>query len=75
MLIQEDRDHIDEDAKEEQEELLQKQTKSDQMEQKLSVQNQSDNQVNHAQKQIQKILKENHLVNEDLKGIEINLNF
>ena len=37
--------------------------------------NQSDNQVNHAQKQIQKILKENHLVNEDLKGIEIDLNF
>lgn len=100
MLIQEGRDNIDEDAKEEQEkaekaqeekkqektddakekrkeqeELLKKQTRSDQMEQKLSMQNQSDNQVNHAQKQIQKILKENHLVNEDLKGIEIDLNF
>ena len=31
--------------------------------------------MDEAQKNIQKILKEKNLVNEDLKGIEIDLNF
>ena len=31
--------------------------------------------MDEAQKNIQKILKEENLVNEDLKGIEIDLNF
>ena len=35
----------------------------------------TDSQVEEAQKSIQKLLEENHLINEDIKGIEIDLRF
>lgn len=59
----------------EQEEILRGEQQSDQMELDLSLKNQTNSPVNDAQKQIQKILKDNKLINEDLKGIEIDFNF
>ena len=41
----------------------------------FSRKNQTNSPVSDAQKQIQKILKDNKLINEDLKGIEIDFNF
>lgn len=43
--------------------------------QDVSMQKQNTSKMDEAQKNIQKILKEKNLVNEDLKGIEIDLNF
>ena len=41
----------------------------------LGAEKKSVDHVEEAQKQINKILKDNNLVNDDLKGIEIDLNF
>ncbi len=41
----------------------------------ISLHKQSSDYVEEAQKNIQKILKENNLINEDLKGIKIDFNF
>ena len=51
------------------------QQNADQLEQDVSMQKQNTSKMDEAQKNIQKILKEKNLVNEDLKGIEIDLNF
>lgn len=77
------------DEKEEKEERLEKQKEQrkeqeeilhageDAAELKMDVQAEkmTDSQVQEAQKSIQKILTENHLINEDIKGIEIDLRF
>lgn len=47
----------------------------DKMEMDVSMQKQSNDSVKEAQKNIQRILKENNLINEDLKGIEIDFDF
>ena len=41
----------------------------------MQLQKSSDSQMDEAQKQVNKILKDNNLMNEDIKGIEIDLNF
>lgn len=48
---------------------------TDKMEMDVSMQKQSNDSVKEAQKNIQRILEENNLINEDLKGIEIDFNF
>ena len=58
-----------------QEEIIEGQQNADQLEQDVSMQKQNISKMDEAQKNIQKILKEKNLVNEDLKGIEIDLNF
>jgi hypothetical protein len=58
-----------------QEEILEGQQSADELEQDVSMQKQNLSKMDEAQKNIQKILKEKNLVNEDLKGIEIDLNF
>ena len=58
-----------------QEEIIEGQQNADQLEQDVSMQKQNTSKMDEAQKNIQKILKEKNLVNEDLKGIEIDLNF
>ena len=58
-----------------QEEIIEGQQSADELEQDVSMQKQNLSKMDEAQKNIQKILKEKNLVNEDLKGIEIDLNF
>ena len=74
----EEQDKQIEEAKEKrknQEEIIEGQQNADQLEQDVSMQKQNTSKIDEAQKNIQKILKEKNLVNEDLKGIEIDLNF
>lgn len=61
--------------KEEQEEILKGVAESDKMDQQAVLQQQTTTNVAQAQKNIQKLVQENNLVNEDLKGIEIDFNF
>lgn len=63
------------EKRKEQEEMIEGEQDARQLEQDMSLQKQSVSQMDEAQKSLQKILKENHLINEDLKGIEIDLNF
>ncbi len=58
-----------------QEEIIKGELKSDKLEMEASFKQQSTGEMEHAQKNIQKILKENNLINEDLKGIEIDFGF
>lgn len=64
MLVQDGKDNIDEKTKEEQEEQEKVKEEKEEKQEKVDE-----------QKQIQKILKDNKLINEDLKGIEIDFNF
>ena len=59
----------------EQEEILSKDADADKLEHNLSLQKQTDNNITDVQKNIQRMIKEKGLVNEDIKGIEIDLNF
>lgn len=61
--------------REEQEEMIDGELKADRMEMEVSMKQQSVSHMETAQKNIQKIMKENNLVNEDLKGIEIDFGF
>lgn len=56
-------------------EIVKGDLEADKMEADVSMQKQSNDSVKEAQKNIQRILKENNLINEDLKGIEIDFNF
>lgn len=58
-----------------QEEIIEGELKSDKLEMEASLKQQGTGEMEHAQKNIQKILKENKLINEDLKGIEIDFGF
>lgn len=74
----EEQDEQIEESKEnrrEQEELIEGQLDMEQLKQTISAENQTVSQTTEAQKAIQNILEENHLVSEDIKGIEIDLNF
>ena len=55
--------------------ILSKDADADKLEQNLSLQKQTDNNITDVQKNIQRMIKEKGLVNEDIKGIEIDLNF
>lgn len=63
------------EKREEQEKIIEGQLESDKLELDYSIQNQNMDRVEEVQKNISKLLNENYLVNEDLKGIEIDLNF
>lgn len=63
------------EKREEQEELIKEAQDAEQLERDAALQKQSAVYVVEAQKNIQRILKENNLINEDLKGIEIDFNF
>lgn len=75
---QEEREEWIEEAKEarkEQEELIKGAIEADSLDISKTIQKQASNNMEEVQKKIQKILKQNNLVNEDLKGIEIDFNF
>jgi len=57
------------------EKIVEKSMEADQLQNDVTTQRNTPSQVVEAQKSISKILKDNNLVNEDLKGIEIDLNF
>lgn len=68
---------VSEKKKEEQEqkEIIKAQSEAESMEQNYRLQQHSVDNVSEVQKQIQKIMSDNNLINEDLKGIQIDLDF
>ena len=87
MLIQDAVDNIDEKQEEEQKKAEEAQEKrdeqqiiegaveADKLEADVTVDQTGTSKLEEAQQHIQTILKKNNLVNEDLKGIKIDLNF
>lgn len=74
----EEQDERLEEAKEnrkEQEELINNAVKADQIEMNTSVKQTNTSNVQEALKTIQKVLEENDLLDDDLKGIKIDFNF
>jgi hypothetical protein len=73
----EQQERIDEAKQErkEQEELIKGQAEADSVQQDLSLQRKTTNNVEAAQQNIRNILKDNNLLAEDLKGIKIDFNF
>lgn len=63
------------EERKEQEEILDAGDKADKMKLDVRADKTTDSQVEEAQKSIQKILEENNMINEDIKGIEIDLRF
>lgn len=74
----EEQDEALEKAKDErlaEEELIQGELEADKLKHGIANRRINDSRIEEAQKGIQKILEENHLINEDIKGIEIDFNF
>ena len=63
------------EERKEQKEFLEKQEEVEKLEHKITTNRQSDTNVAKAQNEIRRILEENNMINEDLKGIDIDLNF
>lgn len=61
--------------REEQEELIKNGNEAEKLEQAVQTDAKKTDHFDAAQIQVKELLKENHLINEDLKGIEIDLNF
>lgn len=74
---EEQQERIDKSKEErkDQKEIIEGELKSDKLEMEASFKQQGTGEMEQAQKSIQKILKENKLINEDLKGIEIDFGF
>ena len=60
---------------EEQKEIIEEASEAAKLEQNISVKTQDTSAVAEAQKSIDKILKDNNLISDDIKGIEIDLGF
>ena len=63
------------EQRKDQEEILDAGEKADKMRLDVRSEKITDSQVEEAQRSIHKLLEENHLINEDIKGIEIDLRF
>lgn len=74
---EEQQEKIDEKRKErkEQEEIIEGHAEADKLEMNASVKGNDIDHVTEAQKQIVRIMKDNKMLNEDIKGIDIDLNF
>lgn len=70
-------EQIDEAKKKRQEEkeILENEQQADKLELDTSIKNQTVDHLSEAQQQVEQIMKKNNLINEDIKGIEIDLNF
>ena len=66
---------MEEAKRKEQEEIIEGQAEADKLEMNASVKGNDIDHVTEAQKQIVRIMKDNKLLNEDIKGIDIDLNF
>ncbi len=62
-------------AERDNEDIVKGEAESESIELNHKIDSQSTDNVAEAQKQIQQIIKENNLINEDIKGIDIDLNF
>ena len=60
---------------EEQKEIIEESNKADKLDQSISVKSQDTSAVAEAQKSINRILKDNNLISDDIKGIEIDLGY
>ena len=60
---------------EEQKNIIEESAEADKLDQSISVKSQDTSAVSQAQKSIDKILKDNNLISDDIKGIEIDLGF
>lgn len=60
---------------EEQKEIIEEASEAEKLDQSISVKSQDTSSVEEAQKSINKILKDNNLISDDIKGIEIDLGF
>ena len=74
---EEQQEKIDEKRKErkEQEEIIEGQAETDKLEMNANIRSNDVDHVTEAQKQIVRIMKDNKMLNEDIKGIDIDLNF
>ena len=74
---EEQQEKIDEKRKErkEQEEIIEGQAEADKLEMNANIRSTDVDHVTEAQKQIVRIMKDNKMLNEDIKGIDIDLNF
>ena len=72
---QQERIDATKEKRKEQEEILRGELETDKLEMDVSFKQQVTNEIEIVQKNIQKIVKENHCVNEDLKGIKIDFKF
>lgn len=72
---QQEKINNDNENKKEQDEIIKSAADSDRLDMNITIQKQTASTVENAQKNIQKILKENNLIEEDLKGIKIDFNF
>lgn len=57
------------------ENIIKGESEAEQIEQNYKIKSQSVDNVAEVQKQIQQIMKDNNLINEDIKGIDIDFNF
>lgn len=72
---QEERIEKAKEDREEQEKIIEADMEADELQQNVKLESQNVDHVEEAQKSIQRILSNNHMINEDIKGIEIDLNF
>ena len=72
-LAEIDRDKSQE--RKEQEEIIEGQAEADKLEMNANIRSNDVDHVTEAQKQIVRIMKDNKMLNEDIKGIDIDLNF
>ena len=63
------------EEKQQQEKMIEGSVEADRLEADVTVDQTGTSKLEEAQQHIQTILKKNNLVNEDLKGIKIDLNF
>lgn len=74
---EERQEQIDEakEKRKEEKEIIESQAESDKLDLETSLKDQKVDHLSEAQKQVVQIMNENKMINEDIKGIEIDLNF
>ncbi|WP_455719485.1 hypothetical protein [Agathobacter sp.] len=72
---QEERIDAIQEKKQQQENIIQGEIDTEMLKADTAAQSKQVNNVENAQTHINKLMKKNNLINEDLKGIEIDLNF
>lgn len=63
------------EERKEQEDIIKGDNKTESLQQNMALKKQSDINISDAQAHIKKLIKENNIINEDIKGIEIDVNF
>lgn len=63
------------ERREEEQAIIEGETETEKLEQSISVTDEKTNNMEEAQSKVNQIMKKNNMINEDIKGIEIDLNF